>query len=194
MQTIGIIGSGTMGSGIAEVAALANFHVLLHDTSPTALRTAFERIKQDFGRRSNKGRIGPTEATEALSRIEISRDFRELGEAELIIEAVVEELPVKKDLFRRLDAMVAPDAILATNTATLSVSAIAAFTKSPDSVVGMHFFNPPVQTKLVEIVRGNLTSEETIGRVSTVVLAMDKVPVVCRDTPGFIVDRVTRPF
>jgi len=183
-----------MGSGIAQVAALARFEVLLHDASPDALLGAMAGVKRDLGERTGKGRLSATEATEALSRINPTREFHDLGTADLIIEAVVEDLAVKKEVFRKLDAIVAPEAILATNTSSLSVSAIASFTKTPESVVGMHFFNPAPLMKLVEIIRGSQTSDATVRRASEFAQRVKKTPVVCKDTPGFIVNRIARPF
>jgi len=183
-----------MGSGIAQVAALARFEVLLHDASPDALLGAMAGVKRDLGERTGKGRLSATEATEALSRINPTREFQDLGTADLIIEAVVEDLAVKKEVFRKLDAIVAPEAILATNTSSLSVSAIASFTKTPESVVGMHFFNPAPLMKLVEIIRGSQTSDATVRRASEFAQRVKKTPVVCKDTPGFIVNRIARPF
>jgi 3-hydroxybutyryl-CoA dehydrogenase len=193
-STIGVIGSGTMGSGIAELAALAGFDVILNDISSDALRSAMLRIKAELQKSVEKGETTAIEATETLTHIRPRHAFNDLGAADVIIEAVAEDLPMKKDIFRRLDLIVAPGAILATNTSSLSVSDIAATTNTPDSVVGMHFFNPPTRMKLVEIVRGAQTSDETISKVRELALAMGKTPVFCRDTPGFIVNRVARLF
>ncbi len=117
-----------------------------------------------------------------------------MGNADFIIEAVAEDLNVKKEIFKKLDAIVAPEAILTSNTSSLSISAIASLTKTPESVVGMHFFNPPALMKLVEVVRGRQTSDETTKTACDLALRMKKIPVVCKDTPGFIVNRVARPF
>lgn len=194
IKTIAIVGSGTMGTGIAQAAALAHFDVLLNDVSAEILKGAMERIKDDLRKGVSRGQHTATEATEALSRIHPRKGFNDLGEAELVIEAAVEILDVKKEIFKKLDDIVAPEAILATNTSSLSVTAIASLTKTPESVVGMHFFNPAPVMKLVEIVRGAQTSNEVIKQVSSVVTKMKKTPVICRDTPGFIVNRIARPF
>lgn len=194
IKTIGIVGSGTMGTGIAQSAAMAHFDVLLNDISADVLKTAMEQIKEDLRKGVSRGMYTATEATEALSRIHPRKGFNDLGEADLIIEAAVEELDVKKEIFRKLDAIVAPEAILATNTSSLSITAIASLTKTPESVVGMHFFNPAPLMKLVEIVRGAQTSNETVRTATAVAAKMKKTPVVCRDTPGFIVNRIARPF
>ncbi len=194
IKTIAIVGSGTMGTGIAQAAALAHFDVLLNDVSAEILKGAMEHIKEDLRKGVSHGQHTATEATEALSRIHPRKGFNDLGEADLVIEAAVEILEVKKEIFKKLDDIVAPEAILATNTSSLSVTAIASLTKTPESVVGMHFFNPAPLMRLVEIVRGALTSNETVRLVSSVVTRMKKTPVICRDTPGFIVNRVARPF
>jgi 3-hydroxybutyryl-CoA dehydrogenase len=192
--TVGIIGAGTMGGGIAQVAALSGFEVIVYDVSPEALKACMERIKGDLRRSMQKGTVTAPAATEALTRIRPRRSFSDMGAADLVIEAAAEDLAVKKEIFRALDQIVAPRAILATNTSSLSITSIGSLTRTPESVVGMHFFNPPVQMKLVEIVRGSRTSDETVGSVREAALAMGKTPVFCSDTPGFIVNRVARPF
>jgi len=194
ITTIGVIGSGTMGSGIAQVAALAGFEVLLHDVAPPALAAGMERIKADLRKRTEKERTPATEATEALARIRPRKAFNDLGSADFVIEAAVEDLEVKKEIFRKLDKIVGPDAVLATNTSSLSITSIAALTKTPETVVGMHFFNPPPLMKLVEIVRGRQSSERTVSTARDLALRLHKIPIVCRDTPGFIVNRLARPF
>lgn len=193
-RTVGIIGAGTMGGGIAQVAALAGFEVILYDVSADALKASMVRIKGDLRKSMHKGTATASDATEVLTRIRPRRAFNDLGAADIVIEAAVEDLAVKREIFRALDQIVAPRAILATNTSSLSVTSIGSLTKTPESVVGMHFFNPPTQMKLVEIIRGSQTSEETVRTVHELTLAMGKTPVFCNDTPGFIVNRVARPF
>jgi 3-hydroxybutyryl-CoA dehydrogenase len=194
ISTIGIVGAGTMGSGIAQVAALSRFDVILHDSSPEVLRGVMAKIKEDFRRSVAKGHLTSTEATEALSCIEVSKNLGVLASADFIIEAVAEDLTVKREILRKLDAIVHPNAILATNTSSLSITALAGTTKTPESIVGMHFFNPPLLMRLVEIVRGKQTSPDAVKVATGVALRMKKTPVVCSDTPGFIVNRVARPF
>ncbi len=194
IKTIGILGAGTMGSGIAQVAAVSRFDVILHDTDNDVLKSAMDRIKADLRRSVEKGRLSATEATEALSAIHPRKNFGDMGNADFIIEAAVEDLDVKKEIFKKLDAIVAPDVILATNTSSLSITAIASLTKTPESVVGMHFFNPPPIMKLVEVVRGKQTSDKTMKTACDLAVKLGKSPVVCKDTPGFIVNRVARPF
>ncbi len=193
-RTIAIIGAGTMGGGIAQVAALAGFDVLLYDASADALKASMERIKGDLRTSMQKGAATPSDATDALTRIRPRRAFDDMGAADVVIEAAPEDLEVKKEIFRALDQIVAPRAVLATNTSSLSITSIGSLTKTPESVVGMHFFNPPARMKLVEIVRGSQTSDQTVRTVHEMALAMGKTPVFCSDTPGFIVNRVARPF
>ena len=194
IKTIGVIGSGTMGSGIAHVASAAGLDVVLHDVSSDALKVSMERIKSDLRRSVEKGRITTTQATEVMARIHPRKHFNDLGEAEFIIEAAIEDLNVKRGIFKKLDAIVPPEAVLATNTSSLSITAIGSLTKTPASVVGMHFFNPPPLMRLVEVVRGTQTSDHAVQVTTELALKMDKVPVICKDTPGFIVNRVARPF
>jgi 3-hydroxybutyryl-CoA dehydrogenase len=193
-STVGIIGAGTMGSGIAQVAALSGFDVLLYDISGDTLKASMERIRADLRTSMQKGSATPSAATGALARIRPRRTFNDMGSADVVIEAAPEDLEIKKEIFRTLDQIVAPRAVLATNTSSLSITSIASLTKTPESVVGMHFFNPPSRMKLVEIVRGSQTSEQTVRTVQEMALAMGKTPVLCSDTPGFIVNRVARPF
>jgi 3-hydroxybutyryl-CoA dehydrogenase len=194
MKTIGIVGAGTMGGGIAQVAALAHLEVTLYDVSPAALSAAMARIKDDFRRATDKGRLSATAATQALSCIHPRRAFNDLRDADFIIEAAAEDLEVKREVFRKLDAIVGPRVILATNTSSLSITSIAAKTKMPESIVGMHFFNPPATMPLVEVVRGEQTSPDSVRETCELAVRMNKTPIICRDTPGFIVNRVARPF
>jgi len=194
IKTIGILGAGTMGSGIAQVAAVAGFDVVLYDVSPDVLKSAMERIKGEFRSGVEKARITATAATEALAAIHPRKNFSDMGNADFIIEAAVEDLVVKKEIFKKLDVIVGQDVVLATNTSSLSITAIGSLTKTPESVVGMHFFNPAPVMKLVEVVRGKQTSDESVKTTCDVAVRMQKTPVVCKDTPGFIVNRVARPF
>lgn len=194
ISTVGILGSGTMGSGIAQVAALAGVNVLLYDVSADALQKAVERIKDDLNKSVEKGRLTRQQADTATGNIHIHSTLNPLHRSDFIIEAAVEDLGVKRDLFKRLDDVLPAHAILASNTSSLSIASIASATKRGASVVGMHFFNPPVMMKLVEVVRAKQTSNETITSTCEFATALGKVPVVCKDTPGFIVNRVARPF
>ncbi len=183
-----------MGAGIAETAALARFTVILTDTDPAALKGAMARITRDLDRQVEKDALSEREAAAALGRIQPARTLRELADADLIIEAAVEDLAVKRMIIRTLDPIVGPHTVLATNTSSLSIGAIAAAAHNPETVVGMHFFNPAPVMKLVEIVRGPHTSDETVKAVREAAAVMGKTAVQCSDTPGFIVNRIARPF
>ncbi len=194
IKTIGIIGAGTMGSGIAQVAALSGFEVVLHDVSEGLLKSAMDRIAEDVRRAVEKGKLSSTEAAGALAKIHPRVDFNDMGNADFVIEAAIEDLTAKREIFKKLNATVRPDVVLATNTSSLSIASISASTTHPEMVVGMHFFNPPQLMKLVEVVRGPHTADTALHVTSELARTMGKTPVVCSDTPGFIVNRVARPF
>ena len=194
ISTIGIIGSGTMGSGIAQVCALAGFNVLLYDVSPDALQKGIQRIKDDLRRGVEKGRLSQQQAEAALGAIHVHSSLNPLQRSDFIIEAALEDLETKRELFKRLDDVLPSHFIFATNTSSLSITSLAVATKRADRVVGIHFFNPAPVMKLVEVVRGKQTSEETTTTSCDLAKKLGKVPVVCKDTPGFIVNRVARPF
>jgi 3-hydroxybutyryl-CoA dehydrogenase len=194
IHSIAVIGSGTMGGGIAEIAALAEIPVVVYDVSAEALTRGSKRVATDLSLSVEKGRLTPEAASAAEPRIRWSTELAAVKETDLVIEAAVEDLAKKQELFRRLDALLAPHALLATNTSSLSITAIASATRRPASVIGMHFFNPPTVMKLVEVVCGKETSEDTARVISDVARRLGKVPVLCQDTPGFIVNRVARPF
>ena len=194
MKTIGIVGAGTMGSGIAYVAAASDHKVLLYDLSKEQLRKAHSRIQELATNAVSKNLLSPESAHQTLARVQTQRNLEGLSRADLIIEAAVEDLKTKKELFRQFDASSKPTTILATNTSSFSVTDLASATKHPGRVAGMHFFNPPHLMKLVEVVRGHRSSETTISALVDVARRMGKITVVVRDTPGFIVNRIARPF
>jgi len=185
LPKIGIVGAGTMGSGIALVALYAGCEVYLQDAYIQMLEKASEYLKKFLGK---KGQGADYKKLHLVSKLE------DLAAAQIIIEAAPEQLALKQELFHQLDAICPPPAILATNTSTLSVTAIAAATQHPERVAGLHFFNPAAVLPLVEVVRGAGTSPETMGSLVALVQAFGKTPVVTGDTPGFIVNRVARPF
>ncbi len=194
IKHLGVVGAGTMGAGIAHVAAVSKLDVLLYDINDTVLRQALERIKADLKKGAEKGKLTQEQTTEAFSCIHPRTKLSDLAHCEFIIEAAIEDLRVKKDLFKHLDATTKANAILATNTSSLSVTAIASATKHAERVVGMHFFNPAHIMKLVEVVRAQQTSDETVQQTVALTRQLGKTPVVVKDTPGFIVNRVARPF
>jgi 3-hydroxybutyryl-CoA dehydrogenase len=194
IKHVGVVGAGTMGAGIAQVAALSKVDVALYDINGTLLRQALERITADFKRGIEKGKLTQEQTTEAFSRIHPRTRLSDLGYAEVILEAAIEDLRTKRDLFRHLEANTKPSTLLASNTSSLSITAIASATQLPDRVVGMHFFNPAPIMKLVEVVQGQKTSQEAVQRAMDLARHFGKTPVVVKDTPGFIVNRVARPF
>jgi 3-hydroxybutyryl-CoA dehydrogenase len=194
IKYFGLVGAGTMGTGIAQTAALAELEVTLYDVNATVLRQALERIRADFKKGVEKGKLTQEQTNEAFGRIHPRTRLSDLGHCEFIVEAVIEDLQVKKDLFKHLEADTTPTTILATNTSSLSVTAIASAIKHPERVVGMHFFNPAHIMKLVEVVQGQRTAPETVQQTVELAKLLGKTPVVAKDTPGFIVNRVARPF
>lgn len=194
VKHLGVVGAGTMGGGIAQVAALSKIEVVLYDINDTLLRQALERIKADLKEGVERGKLTQEQTTEAFSRIHPRTHLGDLGHSEVIVEAVIEDLRVKKDLFKHLEADSKPNTILASNTSSLSITAIASGVRHPERVVGMHFFNPAHIMKLVEVVRGTQTSTETVQRTVDLANQLGKTPVVAKDTPGFIVNRVARPL
>lgn len=192
--SIGIVGAGTMGTGIAHVAALKNFSISLYDINESVILSGISRITAEMKKGVEKQKLSKEEMSNALSRIHPRTKLSELGHCDIIIEAVLEELRIKKDLFRHLEQDTKPTAILATNTSSISITAIASATKKPERVVGLHFFNPVHLMKLVEVVQGAQTSEETMQRMIEFGEKLGKTCVRTKDTPGFIVNRVARPF
>ncbi len=194
LKKVAIVGFGVMGSGIAQVFAQAGFIVYGMDIDERALKRGLESIiNGPFGlkRAIRKGLITEQQMQEILSRIKVTQDLTEaVRDADLVIEAVIEDLEVKRKVFANIDAIAPLHAILASNTSSLSITALAAATKRPEKVVGMHFFNPPQIMKLVEIVQGLQTSDETIEFVKQVAIKIGKKPIVCKDVPGFIANRI----
>lgn len=191
---VAVIGAGTMGAGIAQVAAAAGHRVLLHDAAPGAAEAGRERLGQGLSALAAKGRMETTAVQAILDRIQVADSLENLAPAALVIEAIVERLDVKQDLFTRLESIVSPDTILATNTSSLSVTAIAAALEHPSRMVGMHFFNPAPVMKLVEVISGLATSPDVAELTLQTARAWGKVAVPARSTPGFIVNRVARAY
>lgn len=194
MQTIGVVGAGTMGSGIAQVAAQAGYDVLLYDVFPAALERALGHLRQTLDRLVEKGRLTAAARAETLARIRTTTTLADFGAADFVIEAAPEDLDLKKRLFAELDQACRPEVILATNTSSLAVTEIGALTRRQEQVVGMHFFNPVPLMPLVEVIRGHRSSQEAAAVAADLARRLGKTPVQARDTPGFIVNRVARPF
>jgi 3-hydroxybutyryl-CoA dehydrogenase len=192
--TVAVVGAGTMGQGIAQVALLAGHRVLLHDAAPGAARAGAEAVAGRLERLVAKGRLGAGAHKEALARLAPVGAVADLAPAAVAVEAVVEDLAVKRALFGELEAVVADGCLLATNTSSLPVTAVAGALRLPGRLVGMHFFNPAPLLPLVEVVAGAATDAEAVGRACALAAAWGKTPVRCTDTPGFLVNRVARPF
>lgn len=192
--SIGIVGAGTMGAGIAHIAALKKFNVQLYDINEEVIRRSVEKINYEMKRSVDKNKISDDDMKQAITRIKKRTNLNDLDTCDIIIEAVLEDVRVKRDLFKKLDQIAHHTAILATNTSSLSVTSIASATKKPERVVGMHFFNPVHLMKLVEIVKGARTSDETVKSATAIAEQLGKKTVQAKDTPGFIVNRVARPF
>jgi 3-hydroxybutyryl-CoA dehydrogenase len=194
IRALGVLGAGTMGAGIVQVAAEAGLGVLVHDPVEGATERARERIGGFLDRKVAKGQLDAQDAADALARIRVADSLEALSAADLVVEAIPEDLALKRDAFRRLDATAADGAILATNTSSLSVAAIGSVTRRPERVVGMHFFNPVPLMALVEVIAGPATAAEVTEAVADLARRLGKTPVVAADTPGFIVNRVARPY
>jgi len=191
---IGVLGAGTMGAGIAQVAAQAGYATLLYDVSQEFIDRGLSRVKDFLKGSRERGKITAEQETAVLGRFSSSLKLEDFAGCELIVEAVPEKIELKREVFQKLDALTGPETLLATNTSSFSVTAIAGATKKPERVLGLHYFNPPPLMALVEVVQGERTSAETIERAAALMRAMGKTPVRAKDTPGFIVNRIARPF
>ena len=194
MQTIAVIGSGTMGAGIAQVFAQAGHQVLLHDASPAALERARTGIEKSLGKFVDKGRLSAEDRDAALGRLTPGASLDALAAADYVVEAIVESVEAKRALFAQLDAITRPDVILASNTSSISITLIGAATKRPDKVLGMHFMNPVPLMTLVELIRGQATSDASMAAATGLTKALGKVPVEASDYPGFIANRILMPM
>ncbi|MEW6424151.1 MAG: 3-hydroxyacyl-CoA dehydrogenase family protein [Bacillota bacterium] len=191
IKVIGILGSGSMGSGIAQLAAQSGYKVLLSDVSLEIVEKAINNIDKQLTKLIEKGRITKEEKENVLGRIHKFSDIESLADADFVIEAVIEEEKAKKEAFKKLDQICSPDVVLATNTSSISITSLASVTKRADKVVGMHFFNPAPVLRLVEIIRGYYTSDLTISISMELAKSFGKTPIlVKKDSPGFIVNRI----
>lgn len=194
IKTIGVVGAGTMGNGIAHVAAQFGYKVILQDMSDELVGKGLKKVDKNLQRGVDKGKMTEDEKKEVLSRIETTTDIRKMKDADFVVEAVFEDLCVKEETFKELDERCKPDVILATNTSSISVTKIAACTKRPDKVIGMHFMNPVPVMKLVEVIRGLATSDETYNATKELAEKLQKTPVEVNDFPGFVANRVLMPM
>ena len=194
MTRLGVAGGGTMGGGIVQVAAQQGLDVLLWDISDDVLERSLDRIRGSLQRGVERGRLSQAEADASMARIQTTNEFSAFAEVDAVIEAVLESLETKGQVFRGLDENCPPRAILASNTSSLSLTEIGAMTSRPEQVVGMHFFNPVPAMALVEVIRGHATSDATMQRAAALARELGKTPIQCQDTPGFVVNRIARPF
>jgi 3-hydroxybutyryl-CoA dehydrogenase len=194
VRTVGVVGLGAMGAGIAQLAIEAGYDTVGREVTGELGETARGRIEHFLTRKVDKGALSADERDAAAGRLRLTTDLDELSECDLVIEAIVEELDAKLDLFRDLERVVRPDTVLATNTSALSVTQIAAAVTTPDRVVGMHFFNPAPLMPLVEIVRALRSCDEAVETAYEVGARMGKSPIRCNDTPGFVVNRILIPL
>ena len=194
VQKLGVIGAGTMGNGIAQLAAQIGCEVIMRDINDEFVERGLKNINSFLTKSIERGKLKPDEKEVIVGRIKGTTDMADLKDVDFVIEAVIEDLELKKKVFRELDETCRPDVVLSSNTSSMSITEIAAATKRPDKVCGMHFFNPAPIMKLVEIIRGYQTSDETIAVATTIAKEMGKVTVeIKKDTPGFIVNRVMIP-
>ncbi len=193
-ETIGVVGAGTMGNGIAQVAARAGYNVLMCDVQEDFLQRGMSAIDKSLQRDVDKERLGADEKQAIIERIRTTTEMGDLRSAALVVEAVTESVEVKSKVFRTLDELCGPETILASNTSSISITKLGAFTKRPEKVIGMHFMNPVPVMKLVEIIRGIATSDETYTRVRELSEKMGKTPLECNDMPGFVSNRILMPM
>ena len=194
MKQAAVVGGGTMGNGIAHVFALNGWSVTLIDAAPAALEKALKTIRANLERQARKGTIPPEAVEETLARIRTAGDAQAAAGADIAVEAVSENPAVKFAVFQALDKALGPDAILASNTSSISITELAAKTGRPDKVVGMHFMNPVPMMELVEVIRGHATSDATTATVMDLARALGKTPVEANDFPGFVANRVLMPM
>ncbi len=193
-QKIAVLGAGTMGAGIAQVAAQAGFETLVYDIKQEFIDAGLGRVRNFLKGSVERGRLSPEKESEILNRFRTSTDLNDTRGSALVIEAAPEKLELKRAIFKHLDAICAPETLLATNTSSFNVTAIAAVTSHQERVLGLHFFNPPPLMALVEVIQADRTSFAAIEKATALMKAMGKTPARAKDTPGFIVNRIARPF
>jgi len=194
IKTVGIIGAGTMGNGIAHVFSKSQYSVVLYDLDQKFLDRGFETIGKNLDREVAKQKLSAADKDAALARITRTTDRKQLAACDFIVEAATEKFEIKRELFRELDAMCRPEVILASNTSSISITKLAAQTKRPEKVIGMHFFNPVPMMKLVEVIRGLATAQATYDATRDLAIKLEKTPVEVNDAPGFVSNRVLMPL
>lgn len=194
IRTVGVVGAGLMGAGIVEQAAKSGFNVVMREVDESTLSAGHKRIDVSMERALERGKLTADERDRAIAHIQGTTDLADLSGCDIVIEAIVENLDAKREVFRQLDSITRPEAILASNTSSVSITALAAATDRPEKVAGAHFFNPVPVMKLLELVRGLATSEETLATLRGFGEALGKDVVVAKDTPGFIVNYLLVPY
>jgi 3-hydroxybutyryl-CoA dehydrogenase len=194
IRKLGVIGAGTMGNGIAHVFARGGYPVMLCDVEQRFLDRALETIGKNLDREVARNKLSTEEKAAILRRIEPALDRAKLADCDIVVEAAPEKLEIKAEIFRDLDRICPPGVVLASNTSSISITKLAALTKRPEKVIGMHFFNPVPVMKLVEVIRGLATSQETFETVQDLALKLEKTPVEVNDAPGFVSNRVLMPM
>jgi len=194
IRVVGVVGAGTMGNGIAHVFARSGYKVVLCDVEQRFLDRGLATITKNLEREVAKGKIAAADQAAALERIQAVVERAKLAECDIVIEAATEKLEIKAEIFRELDRIVRTEAVLASNTSSISITKLGALTKRPDKVIGMHFFNPVPVMKLVEVIRGLATSQETFETVRDLSTKVEKTPVEVNDAPGFVSNRVLMPL
>jgi len=194
IRRVGVVGAGTMGSGIAHVFAGNGFEVILCDVGQRFLDRGLDTISQNLEREASKGKITAEEKAASLKRITTVVDRSRLAACDFVVEAATEKLEIKTEIFRDLDKVCRPEVVLSSNTSSISITKLAALSKRPDKVIGMHFFNPVPVMKLVEVIRGLATTQETFQTVRDLALKLEKTPVEVNDAPGFVSNRVLMPL
>ncbi|CAM3844900.1 3-hydroxybutyryl-CoA dehydrogenase [Mesobacillus thioparans] len=194
VKTIMVIGAGQMGSGIAQVCAQAGYDVLLNDLKPEFVERGLSGIKKNLNRQVDKGRMTAEQLDAVVDRVTASTDLQDASKVDLVIEAAVENMDIKAKIFAQLDEIAPEHAILASNTSSLPITEIAAATKRPEKVIGMHFMNPVPVMKLVEIIRGLATADEVYQTIEDITKTLEKVPVEVNDFPGFVSNRILMPM
>lgn len=194
IKTVGVIGAGTMGNGIAHVFAKSGYEVILVDVEERFLQRGLDTISKNLEREVAKAKITAENRDAALKRIRPTTKRADLASADFVVEAATEKFDIKSEIFRDIDAVTRPEIILASNTSSISITKLAALTRRPDKIIGMHFFNPVPMMKLVEVIRGLATSQQTYDAVRDLALKLDKTPVEVNDYPGFVSNRVLMPL
>jgi len=193
-RPFGIMGAGQMGAGIAQVAAQSGFQVLLGDRTQPSLDRAVNAVRSSLARLEKKGTITAEQSADTLGRIHTTLDLNQFHDAQIVVEAIAERLEPKLELLRRLDAIVPADAILGSNTSSISITRLASATRHPERFMGVHFMNPVPMMPLIELIRGLATSDDTVARVESLARSLGKTTILARDYPGFIVNRILIPM